>query len=100
MHILSLIFGLFIVAVALLIAAFITKYFYGPPTNFNKDDYFQSNYGDRLAYLIKDGLSRKKAYEKIIAERDYQARNIVMWGISLGLIWMLITLFPNILKFV
>ena len=100
MHIFSLIFGLFIVAVAILIAAFITKYFYGPPTNFNKDDYFQSNYGDRLAYLIKDGLSRKKAYEKIIAERDYQARNIVMWGISLGLIWMLITLFPNLIYLV
>ena len=93
----SLFIGLFLAAVAILIAAFITKYFYGSPTNFNKDDYFQSNYGDRLAYLIKDGLSRKKAYEKIIAERDSQARNIVMWGISLGVIWMLITLFPNLI---
>ena len=43
---------------------------------------------------------RKKAYEKIIAERDSQARNIVMWGISLGLIWMLITLFPNLIYLV
>ena len=29
-------------------------------------DFFQSNYGDRLAYLIKDDHSEKEAYEAII----------------------------------
>jgi len=96
-HILSLIFGLFIVAVALLIAAFITKYFYGPPTSFLMDDYFQSKYSSRLSTLIDDGLSRKKAYEKIIAERDSEARDKFMWAISVGLLMVLVALFPSLI---
>lgn len=97
MHIFSLIFLLFIVAVVILIASFITKYFYGSPTNFNKDDYFQSKYGARLAYLTKDGHSEKEAYEKIVVERDKEGREKLFWALFWAGMAVIAALFPNLI---
>ena len=93
----SLFIGLFLAAVAILIAAFIANYAYVKPKDFYREDYFQSNYGNRLVALAKDGLSEKEAYEKIIIERDEEGRNKLMWAIFWGGMAVIAALFPNLI---
>ena len=93
----SLFIGLFLAAVAVLIAAFISNYVYVKPKDFYKEDYFQSNYGDRLAYLVKDGHSEKEAYEEIIIERDKEGRDKLFWAIFWGGMAVVAALFPNLI---
>ena len=40
---------------------------------------------------------KKKAYEKIIAKRDSEARDKFMWAISVGLLMVLVALFPSLI---
>ena len=93
----SLFIGLFLAVVAVLIAAFIANYAYVKPKDFNKEDYFQSNYGDRLAYLVKDGHSEKEAYEEIIVERDKEGHDKLFWAIFWGGMAVIAALFPNLI---
>jgi hypothetical protein len=93
----SLFIGLFLAAVAALIAAFISNYVYVKAKDFYKEDYFQSNYGDRLAYLIKDGHSEKEAYEAIIVERDKEGHDRLFWALFWAGMAVIAALFPNLI---
>ena len=92
----SLFIGLFIAAVAALIAALIANYVYTAPGNIPLD-YFQSKYGARLAYLIKDGLSEKEAYEQIVVERDKEGRDKLFWALFWAGVAVVAALFPNLI---
>ena len=91
----SIFIGLFMAAIAILIAAFIANYTYAKPKDFYRENYFQSKYGVRLVTLMKDGLSEKEAYEKIIVERDEMSRDKLMWALFWAGLAVIAALFPN-----
>ena len=93
----SLFIGLFLAAFAIFIAALIANYVYVKPGDFYREDYFQSKYGARLAYLTKDGHSEKEAYEKIVVERDKEGREKLFWALFWAGMAVIAALFPNLI---
>ncbi len=62
----TLFYGLFLGIIAFVIARFIAG-----KKDFHRDNYFKQEWGGWFEALVKDGLNKEKAYEKIKSERGF-----------------------------
>ena len=61
----TLFYGLFLGIIAFVIARFIAG-----KDDFYRDNYFKQKWGGWFEALVKGGLNKEEAYEKIIAQQD------------------------------